>query len=79
MESKDLMTRHPSTVHLLGLFDDEHLPAHLQAVSRPCRKLAYKMAEDMADSPELTFGLRQLLLAKDAFVRCAVVKAKTGQ
>lgn len=32
--------RHPGTEHLLRYFEYRHLPAHLQAVSKPCGDLA---------------------------------------
>lgn len=65
--------RHPATVQLLGFFAYDHLPPHLQAVSAPVCDLALDMVTTLPDGPELTFGLRQLLLAKDAFVRQALV------
>ena len=61
--------RHPGTRHLLGFFTYEHLPEHLQAISRPCAEMAVQMATDLPDGPELTAGLRKLLEAKDCFVR----------
>lgn len=64
--------RYPATVHLSRQFRYSHLPDELQVVSRQCHDLAMAMIRDLPDSPELSFGLRQLLLAKDAFVRCAV-------
>ena len=72
------MTRHPGTTHLLALFNYEHLPAHLQAVSRPLGELAYDLAGDLNDGPELTAGLRKLLEAKDCFVRQAVIDSREG-
>jgi hypothetical protein len=62
---------HPSTEAILRYFDWEHLPSHLQAVSRPFGELAHEMAGKL-DGPELTAGLRKLLEAKDCFVRAAV-------
>jgi hypothetical protein len=59
---------HPSVTHLLNLFRYEHLPPHLQAVSKPCHDLAQHMAET-GDGIELTVGLRKLLESKDCFVR----------
>lgn len=67
--------RHPETERIMRFFTYQHLPAHLQAVSRPCAELAERMAEELPDGPELAFGLRQLLLAKDAFVRAALPPA----
>lgn len=68
----DLPERHPATTHLLRYFEYGHLPARLQVISAPCSVLAQEMARLLPDGPELRFGLRQLLLAKDAFVRSAL-------
>jgi hypothetical protein len=68
----DLANRHPSVVAVAKHFAFDHLPPHLQAVSKPCHDLAEQMIDALPDDPELVFGLRQLLLAKDAFVRTAV-------
>jgi hypothetical protein len=57
---------------LLRYFEYEHLPVHLQTVSRRCHGLAHAMADDLGDSPELTTGLRKLLEAKDCFVRAGL-------
>jgi hypothetical protein len=50
-------------------FAFEHLPEHLQAVSRPIGELARKMDQSLSDGPEKSAGLRKLLEAKDCFVR----------
>jgi len=68
----DLTGRHPDTVSLARHFEWGHLPPHLQAVSKPCGQLAAQMIGALLDGPELTFGLQQLLIAKDAFVRAAL-------
>lgn len=64
-------TLHPSTEAILRYFAYDHLPDHLQAVSRPCWTLAVAMAGTL-EGPELTAGLRKLLEAKDCFVRAAL-------
>lgn len=64
--------RHPGTLHVLQYFTSEHLPEHLQVVSRPFALLATEMVDGLADGPELTAGLRKLLEAKDCMVRAAV-------
>jgi hypothetical protein len=64
--------RHPGTIHLLRFFAYDHLPEHLQDVSKDCSVLAHIMAAILPDGPELTAGLRKLLEAKDAFVRAAL-------
>lgn len=56
-------------------FEYEHLPPELQPTSEACAHLAYQMADELPDSPELTAGLRKLLEAKDCFVRAALPAA----
>lgn len=68
----DTADRHPSTVHIARYFEYDHLPLHLQAVSRPCADLAQGLIDVLPDGPELTAGLRKLLEAKDCFVRAAL-------
>jgi len=70
--SLDLTTRHPATQQIMQYFTYAHLPGHLQGISAACAGLALSMVDRLPDGPELTFGLRQLLLAKDAFVRAAL-------
>lgn len=59
---------HPSTEALLEFFKFEHLPEHLQEVSKPICEMAHEVAKTL-DGPELTAGLRKLLEAKDCLVR----------
>jgi hypothetical protein len=54
---------------ILKHFRYDHLPVHLQAVSKPICELAEKMTEDLLESAEKKTGLRKLLEAKDCFVR----------
>jgi hypothetical protein len=58
---------------LLKYFKYEHLPAHLQEVSKPLGELAKLMDETLPDGAEKTVGLRKLLEAKDCFVRAKLV------
>lgn len=64
-----LVGRHPSTNQIARYFEYDHLPAPLQAISKPCHDLAAEMIAALPDGPELTAGLRKLLEAKDCFVR----------
>ena len=64
--------RHPGVGQILRFFAWAHLPAHLQAISRPVGDLATEMVSHLPDGPELTAGLRKLLEAKDCFVRANV-------
>ncbi len=50
-------------------FNYEHLPNHLQEVSKPIGDLANTLNDTLPDGPEKSAGLRKLLEAKDCFVR----------
>lgn len=54
---------------IMKYFEYQHLPAHLQDVSKPIGDLAKQMDEQLLDSAEKTAGLRKLLEAKDCLVR----------
>lgn len=54
---------------IMKYFAYQHLPAHLQEVSKPIGDLATLMDESLSDSAEKSAGLRKLLEAKDALVR----------
>lgn len=62
------------TEHILQFFAYEHLPAHLQSVSKPFGDLARGIVETLPRNPERTVALRKLLEAKDAAVRALVAK-----
>lgn len=68
--------RHPATQHLLQFFAFDHLPEHLQEISKPFSVLANHVCYRLPDGPELSAGLRKLLEAKDCFVRAAVAAQK---
>ncbi len=55
----------PSMKH----FKYDHLPEHLQAISKPIGELAQVMDANLPESPEKAAGLRKLLEAKDCLVR----------
>lgn len=59
---------------LLQFFAYEHLPSHLQAVSKPFGDLARQMVETLPSNAERTAGLRKLLEAKDCAVRALLYK-----
>lgn len=50
-------------------FEYQHLPQHLQEVSKPIGELAIAMNESLPDGEEKEIGLRKLLEAKDCLVR----------
>lgn len=55
--------------YLLQFFKYEHLPAHLQLISKPFHDLAYTLIEITPKNPERTVALRKLLESKDCAVR----------
>lgn len=57
---------------ILAFFKWEHLPAHLQPISRDCATLAQAIDTSLPDCAEKSAGLRKLLEAKDCFVRAAL-------
>ena len=59
---------------MLQFFAYEHLPPHLQEISKPFGDLARSMANDLPMNPERTAGLRKLLEAKDCAVRARLFK-----
>ncbi len=65
---------HPATEQLLSYFTYLHLPtdAPHRKVSAAVCELAFRLAEELPESPETTAGLRKLLEAKDCFVRAAL-------
>lgn len=59
---------------LLQFFKYDHLPAHLQAVSKPFGDLANEIVKITPANPEQTTALRKLLEAKDCAVRALLFK-----
>jgi hypothetical protein len=57
---------------MLEFFKYDHLPAHLQEVSKPYCQLAEWTVATQPQTPERTVGLRKLLEAKDCAVRNAL-------
>lgn len=57
---------------IMKYFEYAHLPAHLQAVSKPFGDMAEALHHDIPDGPEKSAGLRKLLEAKDCMVRAAL-------
>lgn len=53
---------------ILQHFAYQHLPKHLQEISKPFHDLAHSMAEKLT-GVELRAGLRKLMEAKDCMVR----------
>lgn len=59
-----------------SLFRYEHLPEHLQAVSKPFHDLAVSLVEELPASAECTLALRSLWEAKNLAVFAAVEAAE---
>lgn len=59
---------------MMQFFAYAHLPAHLQAISKPFGDLAQQMIDTLPRNPERTAGLRKLLEAKDCAVRAHLFK-----
>ena len=57
---------------MMQFFAYTHLPAQLQAVSKPFHDLAQKIVEAVPANAERTAGLRKLLEAKDCAVRAVL-------
>lgn len=64
-----MMTRE----YVTRLFAYEHLPPHLQSVSKPFYELALQIYDKLPENAERTVSLRKLLEAKDACVRAFVI------
>ena len=59
---------------IMQFFAYDHLPPHLQAISRPFGELARHIVDCLPRNPERTVALRKLLEAKDAAVRAVIYK-----
>jgi hypothetical protein len=60
------------TEPMLQFFAYEHLPPHLQAISKPFSLLARDLVATLPRNPERTVALRKLLEAKDCAVRAVI-------
>lgn len=71
----------PAIQHIIQFFAYEHLPVHLQKISKPFHDLAWDLTGLCPENPELSVALRKLLESKDAAVRAVVageLKFPTG-
>jgi hypothetical protein len=59
---------------IMQFFAYQHLPAHLQAVSKPFGVLAGLIVTDLPRNAERTSALRKLLESKDCAVRALLFK-----
>lgn len=60
------------TEHILQFFKYDHLPQHLQAISKPFGDMAQQIVDTIPRNPERTVALRKLLESKDAAVRAFI-------
>lgn len=67
-------TQIPPQDFLQQFFAYEHLPPHLQEISRPFGELAKLIEANLPRNPERTVALRKLLEAKDCAVRAKLAK-----
>lgn len=74
----DTTGRHPSTTQAVRGLAYEHLPAHLQEVSRPFHDLVAGLLRQLPDDPELTAAIRKVREAKDCCVLLAATLDNTG-
>ena len=58
----------------MQFFKYEHLPEHLQEISKPFCELANWINDNLPTNPETSVALRKLLEAKDAAVRAKLYK-----
>jgi hypothetical protein len=72
----DTTGRHPSTVQAVRGLAYEHLPAHLQAVSKPFHDLVQHLLGVLPDDPELSAAIRKVREAKDCAVLLAALVAR---
>jgi hypothetical protein len=69
---------HPSITGLLKSFDYGHLPkGKIRDTSQMSSELAHLMADCLPSSADLTYGLRKLWEAKNAFVYAAAAEEKS--
>ena len=60
--------------YLMQFFAYEHLPAHLQEISKPFGDMAHWLMDTVPENSERTTALRKLLEAKDCAVRARLFK-----
>jgi len=61
---------------MLQFFAYEHLPPHLQEISKPFGQMAQMLVMSLPRNPERTVALRKLLEAKDCAVRALLYKTE---
>ena len=56
----------------MDYFNYQHLPAHLQGVSKAFHDVAHQMLKDVPPGPQFDQGMQRLLEAKDCMVRARI-------
>lgn len=74
MSDQNAQTQQQAPDALMQFFAYEHLPAHLQEISKPFGLLAEQVVATLPRNPERTAALRKLLEAKDCAVRAKLFK-----
>lgn len=69
----DTTGRHPATAQAVRGLAYDHLPQHLQTVSKPFHGLVALMLRILPDDPELTAAIRKIREAKDCCVLLAAL------
>lgn len=62
----------PQADFLMQFFKYDHLPEHLQIISRPFFDMAQRIEQNVPRNPERTVALRKLLESKDCAVRAVL-------
>ncbi len=62
----------PNPNPIMKYFEYQHLPNHLQDISKQIHDLAQSMDETLPNSAEKSAGMRKLLEAKDCFLRANI-------
>lgn len=69
---------HPAVKNVLQWFESDHLPSHLQEVSKKFEEIAHWLAEHGKGS-QVTLALYDLLSAKDKAVRSVIQSSSDSQ
>ena len=65
--------------YLTQFFGYQHLPEHLQKISKPFSELAQWMDETLPRNPETSTAFRKLLEAKDCAVRSTIFRSTDSE
>lgn len=74
MEQTNHIVKASDVDPLMQFFAYDHLPVHLQVISKPFGQFADWIVTTLPRNPERTVALRKLLEAKDCAVRAKLFK-----